>query len=112
MSRTPNVRRLATVVLSRGLGDWKILSLQRDSLILSLVGMRGNPWMSSEVCKHGGEEARGHESSLPLSSSPDLNIIVSDREQEAMSKPVTSLLALNSKSRNKSLANGQSATQI
>jgi hypothetical protein len=73
-------------------------------LILSLVGMGGNPWMSSEGCKHDGEEARGHDSSLPLSSSPD------GREKEAMSKPVTSILALDSKSRNKSLANGQSAT--
>ena len=80
-------------------------------MILSLVGLGGNPWMSSEVCKHGGEEARGHDPSLPLSSSPDLRILVSDRE-EAMSKPVTSLLALDSKSSNKSLANGQSATQI
>jgi hypothetical protein len=34
VSRKPNVRRLATLVLSRGLGDWKILSLERDSLIL------------------------------------------------------------------------------
>jgi hypothetical protein len=80
VSRKPNVRRLATLVLSRGLGDRKILSVEGffDSVA------RWNGGKPVDVFRRlqtwCGEEARGHDSSLPLSPCPDLSIFVSDRE--------------------------------